>query len=1071
MGEKVKGIVKKFKKRAIISIIIPIMIVVLIAGIYFAILDAIVGIIMDIVTTLAEGVLEFLKNPFKFASSAWGDFSNWLDRTIGIGDKFNPNEYEDRRPNLEASIVITQENFEKIIYGKQEDDAENTIGLEQAVDRDSYGVGLEDFYIKKMLLAYYRGMYFDDTNILIELKDDEDSSELAKPFIIISGDKDKGWGEDGKRYLKTMGMIDVKLQGTNTNLIYYPEKILNEIFEKEYKKALENGKVDYANSVLNYLKKCYTYSETGIKMYGYIVDSTFDYIEYCNDGMPVILDTSDSNVMVQMYDIEYNEKISQFATPLEFMTTLMEITGSQDFINNFILMVGESNYIKMELNEIVYEEKTEEIINSVRDTNIVGTNKGDAEQKKEIVDKSNVIKSRTKFYKEIKYDLVVTKVVNWYVEIENENEKKITTTYTTIDEEENEINISSENEKISIAQDSIQNEYNFSTNPKVFEEIPFENFYLRINKNTGVKKFGDDANALTEEYVDYMKRLYFNQNDEKDANWYITMGVLGDDWYTLESSEEYCLARQLNYILKKPRDTYNNYNAYTAHMQELSKYTFDQLTCKDTEITKSVLKTVINQSYVQIVGKEKDRTDLFLALLSGEDAKYEVGDAFKAKKDGGVIVKYNSLYGKEEEGTNKKVGAGEMLENGADMLFQLLERSPNTHGLADPMRYIMYRYSGNDYGVTEFTFEIYDPNAFAVQPKGGTTILMEYIHELEGTTNVKLNADKSKYVIYKDDAGNLLVGYGVNITTGGYGALFEQAGYSLEEGTEVKKEFVNYLEEEEIGDLVEQVREKTKNLDLKEYQIHALTVKARNCGITETFGSKNGKTFEQAYKEYWNESTDNLFKNKNNSANFNHSLYTEYMSKSTSGGTINQRKSEWTLFQTGYYKEIDNWYPDTGEMLEKCVEVMNDLLANNVRYSKTDLVWKNIEASNDFSKYSCVCCTYVTAVIYRAGILPVDYINRYNYHTPEGVNQMLEKAGWTLVSASEAQPGDIGTFTISKSGDKDFRHGFIYAGGNEIWDQSSGCISTEGEPPKRGTKSNWSYYVNNAGNLKVWRMP
>jgi len=1090
MGEKGNKVVKKIKKKVIMSILVPLIIIILLSSMFFAILDGIVGIIMNVVTTILTNVSEFLDNPIKYAQSQWANFSNWLDRNWGYGDEFNVDEYEKARKNFNASIVVSQEQFDLMVNG-----TEGKMGLEEAVNRNAYGVGLDDFFIKKMLLTYYRSLYFDDTNVLIEVTyeeffsilkdvpyewvedngvwkvDGELAQEKIAPFNLIEGDKDEGLGEDGKIYLSAKGTIDLKLQGTDVDLIYYPQATLEEIYNIEYKEALDNGYKDYANSVIEYLKKCYTYTDAGIRVYGVTIDSELSYIEYCNDGIPVILETSKSNVDVHFIDVEYYEKISQFATPLEFMTVLMETTGSQDFINNFIKMLGQTNSISMVLNEIVYEERTEEVTESIRDTIVTGEKTVDNKVvTKEISDKSNVIVSTTKLYSETKYDLVLTKATTWYGEITKNNQEKTIITYTTIDTNGNEVDIANKNEKISIIEDDLKKEYTYESNPWVFSDRDIEREYSLINNN-GQKKYGDNADELVERYIENVEQLYIGRAiDENTRAWFdnINMWQL---WATLmKCPEEEFLVRQYNYIVKKPQDSYSSNDDYINHINEMKSYTFKKMNLTDTQITKTTVKTITDKNFVQTIATEKDTTDLFLALLSGEDNTYELGDTFKAKKNGGVVVKYKSLYGKAEANDEKKVGAGEMLENGADMLFQLLEKSPNTQGLVDPMRYIMYRYSGIDYGVTEFSFEIYDPSLFTAQPRSGTTLLMEYIHELEGTVDVPVTSDDSKYVIYKDSTGNLLVGHGLNIAKGGYESLFEQAGYSLQEGTEVEKEFVDNLEEEEIGDLVEQVREKTKNLDLKEYQIHALTAKVRSCGITETFGIKNGKTFEQAYNEYWNESIDNLFEDKNKNANFNHNLYTEYMSKSIYGSTA-QRKSEWTLFQTGYYKEIDNWYPDTGEMLEKCVEVMNDLLANKVRYSKTDLVWNNIEASNDFSKYSCVCCTYLTAVIYRAGILPAEYINKYNYHTPEGVNQMLKKAGWTLVDASEAQPGDIGTFTISKDGDKDFRHGFIYAGNNEIWDQSSGCISTDGEPPKRGTKSNWSYYVNNAGNLKVWRMP
>lgn len=157
-------------------------------------------------------------------------------------------------------------------------------------------------------------------------------------------------------------------------------------------------------------------------------------------------------------------------------------------------------------------------------------------------------------------------------------------------------------------------------------------------------------------------------------------------------------------------------------------------------------------------------------------------------------------------------------------------------------------------------------------------------------------------------------------------------------------------------------------------------------------------------------------------------------------------------------------------ILEKCVEVMNELLLYDVSYySNLDqLVWKDIEKSGDFTNSNrAVCCsTYVALVLYRAGIFTEDFMNQYNYNSPEGLDKMFKEAGWIMVSEEEAQPGDVCNFTR----DKDFRHSFIYAGENKIWDETSGAKKSDGTPPARGTKELWNYYTSNA-DVRVYRMP
>ncbi len=62
--------------------------------------------------------------------------------------------------------------------------------------------------------------------------------------------------------------------------------------------------------------------------------------------------------------------------------------------------------------------------------------------------------------------------------------------------------------------------------------------------------------------------------------------------------------------------------------------------------------------------------------------------------------------------SNEKRSAGSYLKSGAEVLFQLLRQNPETQGLEQVMRYIMYKYTGKSYGVTSLDFSIFDPQYF-----------------------------------------------------------------------------------------------------------------------------------------------------------------------------------------------------------------------------------------------------------------------------------------------------------------------------------------------------------------------
>lgn len=233
-------------------------------------------------------------------------------------------------------------------------------------------------------------------------------------------------------------------------------------------------------------------------------------------------------------------------------------------------------------------------------------------------------------------------------------------------------------------------------------------------------------------------------------------------------------------------------------------------------------------------------------------------------------------------------------------------------------------------------------------------------------------------------------------------------------------------------------------------------------GIYDFSESAAGEVFTRSYYIYYTQEQLDMF---------------DYAPAKTITRDITNQANEIEIFTYNQGVGTTQGSQVSGDILSGCQEVMQDLLRNNVKYSLTDLCWNNIKESNNFAKYKCCCATYVTVVLYRTGILTEAYINKYNYNwtgplTGGGVNTMLRDAGWRLVSVDEAQPGDVCVYWINSS---EGGHAFIYAGGNAIWDQTSGCISASGSQPTRGTANLWNYFINlcnDAGTkLYVWRAP
>ena len=126
-------------------------------------------------------------------------------------------------------------------------------------------------------------------------------------------------------------------------------------------------------------------------------------------------------------------------------------------------------------------------------------------------------------------------------------------------------------------------------------------------------------------------------------------------------------------------------------------------------------------------------------------------------------------------------------------------------------------------------------------------------------------------------------------------------------------------------------------------------------------------------------------------------------------------------------------------------------------YGKLDYV-SGVEEQVYKAHYVC-CATYVSCVLYYAGVVSADIINRHAMHSAhaEGIPAIMEEAGWKKVDPSEAQPGDVI--------DKLDRHAAIYAGDGKIWDEATAVFRTSGKGPIGEP------YTYDISSCLVYRMP
>lgn len=196
-------------------------------------------------------------------------------------------------------------------------------------------------------------------------------------------------------------------------------------------------------------------------------------------------------------------------------------------------------------------------------------------------------------------------------------------------------------------------------------------------------------------------------------------------------------------------------------------------------------------------------------------------------------------------------------------------------------------------------------------------------------------------------------------------------------------EFVDSIEDMIIGNMLAYVENATSGVQLTGYQKNALVSRCFNMGPSGAIDAYyTPLNFVTYYQQYWKEE-DDQFEEKNKNANFNHQLYKQFMSLVfysngvQSQGLINRRKSEWTLFQTGYYDRIDKWHVDvsTGgvtndeEAKEMQKYIENELI--HTQYHHNDATYQSgpfakwwSSGYNQLSKFQCTWWAWGRASMY-----------------------------------------------------------------------------------------------------------
>lgn len=451
-----------------------------------------------------------------------------------------------------------------------------------------------------------------------------------------------------------------------------------------------------------------------------------------------------------------------------------------------------------------------------------------------------------------------------------------------------------------------------------------------------------------------------------------------------------------------------------------------------------------------------DNTDKFLALIRADaNGKFDKS---------GKLIEYI-----RKEGAEGPDDIESAFLSSIDMLMDILEEDKEISDYANTMKYIYYKYTNNEKYKTELDFSCYDTSDFTSTSESASKQFIKWLHGWEGG---KASQDGKHYIVESDgSASGLAVGHGVDIAT--HGAELRRAGHPTTKGSKIPVDVVDAIEEREVNEKIKAVKTRTKGLDLTDYQIYALVSRAYNCGISGAFKAREGKTFKQAYQAYWDQKKDDQY-GKKDKVNYKHKLYTKYMHlPNTSGGDFlqgleNRRKSEWLLFQTGYFDRNVNDYCSTtsgGDFLE-VARTCWETICNSGKY--TTYGGTSIPAKGP----NIDCSSYVSWVLYQYG-----YQDFKGWqHTAQTFYQTnwKKKYGWEEISVGsgqnpkdQLQPGDIfvryGAGTHHVLIVESMKNGKLYA--YDCGNSTNWLVRGKG-----GHSIDRSYFLTTVGNGKIIRV-
>lgn len=552
--------------------------------------------------------------------------------------------------------------------GDENRDEGNTV-FKGTLDLDAMGLTKDD--LRRLLLACYITQSTTGTELGIEVSLEEIQENLSPEEM-------QQLAEDGMTDPDETGYYYVKMQNDDTgeDMFFLATRgsvqIQNE--NEEELICVNNATFDYYINWFNGDVGLFTPSgeqarNTAMTMYTVREIGSIEMITATANGDYYSFSSKTINYAE-------NSEISECMVPLELMIDLLQISASPDFLGAFENLVRDQDIILRVYTLTTTEETTTQrnytinILADVRKTlefkGTKTTEEGETlehfvtEQRNFTYDLGNTTceKSETSTNQSTDFDIKLISANTWYFKAERSVTKNTVTSYEYYNGDGTATSFTPESTENPM--DSVP-EYEVG-GIDISGVTAMDDLQAGIQAETGINDI-DLSNQRQE--------LSRNLNSHDDVQSVI-------DYYT--DNDGY------------PADSglgYSDYRLENYHAE------ITNLTARSTSATEKKMKRTTQEILSVGTVDYQDNTDAFLGLWKNSSGQYEEGATFDPD---GEKVPYTDLYEKDLE----TAYVGDLFENGDEILFDILEYSEHTQSYTMVMKYILYRYTGKDYGVTTF---------------------------------------------------------------------------------------------------------------------------------------------------------------------------------------------------------------------------------------------------------------------------------------------------------------------------------------------------------------------------------